>query len=91
MLTGIGEYKNADFSKKHYDSRRKKLKNRILSIFISVIVFINIIIPVCASAADVKDNNSFVYIGNGYVVYYDIKNSWDNNQNIEIKNQKYML
>lgn len=56
-----------------------------MSIFISVIVFINIIIPVCASAADVKNDNSFVYIGNGYVVYYDIKNSWDNNQNIEIK------
>lgn len=61
------------------------MKNKILSIFISVIVFINMIIPVCASAADVKDNNSSVYIGNGYIVYYDVKSSWDNNQNIEIK------
>ena len=51
----------------------------------SVIVPINIIVPVYASAADVADNNSSVYIGNGYVVYYDIKSSWGNNQNIEIK------
>ena len=50
----------------------------------SVIVLINIIVPVYASAADVADNNSSVYIGNGYVVYYDIKSSWGNNQNIEI-------
>ena len=39
----------------------------------SVIVPINIIVPVYASAADVADNNSSVYIGNGYVVYYDIE------------------
>ena len=51
----------------------------------SVIVLINIIVPVYASAADVADNNSSVYIGNGYVVYYDVKSSWGNNQNIEIK------
>lgn len=51
----------------------------------SVIVPINIIVPVYASAADVADNNSSVYIGNGYVVYYDIKSSWGNNQNNEIK------
>lgn len=51
----------------------------------SVIVLINIIVPVYASAADVADNNSSVYIGKGYVVYYDIKSSWGNNQNIEIK------
>ena len=31
----------------------------------SVIVLINIIVPVYASAADVADNNSSVYIGNG--------------------------
>lgn len=65
--------------------RREKLKRRIISIFMSVIVPINIIVPVYASAADVADNNSSVYIGNGYVVYYDIKSSWGNNQNIEIK------
>lgn len=65
--------------------RRKKLKRRIISIFMSVIVPINIIVPVYASAADVADNNSSVYIGNGYVVYYDIKSSWGNNQNNEIK------
>lgn len=51
----------------------------------SVIVLINIIVPVYASEADVADNNSSVYIGNGYVVYYDVKSSWGNNQNIEIK------
>lgn len=51
----------------------------------SVIVLINIIIPVCASAADATDRNSFVYIGNGYIVYYDVKSSWGDNQNIEIK------
>lgn len=61
------------------------MKRRITSIFMSVIVLINIIVPVYASAADVADNNSSVYIGNGYVVYYDIKSSWGNNQNIEIK------
>ena len=61
------------------------MKRRIISIFMSVIVPINIIVPVYASAADVADNNSSVYIGNGYVVYYDIKSSWGNNQNIEIK------
>lgn len=65
--------------------RREKLKRRIISIFMSVIVPINIIVPVYASAADVADNNSSVYIGNGYVVYYDIKSSWGNNQNNEIK------
>lgn len=65
--------------------RRKKLKRRIISIFMSVIVPINIIVPVYASTADVADNNSSVYIGNGYVVYYDIKSSWGNNQNNEIK------
>ena len=65
--------------------RREKLKRRIISIFMSVIVPINIIVPVYASAADVAYNNSSVYIGNGYVVYYDIKSSWGNNQNIEIK------
>ena len=57
----------------------------------SVIVPINIIVPVYASAADVADNNSSVYIGNGYVVYYDIKSSWGNNQNIEIKSKIYDL
>jgi hypothetical protein len=31
--------------------RRKKLKKRIISIFMSVIVLINIIVPVYASAA----------------------------------------
>ena len=62
------------------------MKRRIISIFMSVIVLINIIVPVYASAADVADNNSSVYIGNGYVVYYDVKSSWGNNQNIEIKN-----
>jgi len=31
--------------------RRKKLKRRIISIFMSVIVLINIIVPVYASAA----------------------------------------
>lgn len=61
------------------------MKRRIISIFMSVIVPINIIVPVYASVADVADNNSSVYIGNGYVVYYDIKSSWGNNQNIEIK------
>ena len=55
----------------------------------SVIVLINIIVPVYASAADVADNNSSVYIGNGYVVYYDIKSSWGNNQNIEIKKYRF--
>lgn len=65
--------------------RRKKLKRKIIPIFMSVIVLINIIVPVYASAADVADNNSSVYIGNGYVVYYDVKSSWGNNQNIEIK------
>ena len=55
----------------------------------SVIVPINIIVPVYASAA-VADNNSSVYIGNGYVVYYDIKSSWGNNQNIEIKSKIYV-
>ncbi|HBB64298.1 MAG TPA: hypothetical protein DCZ53_11470 [Ruminococcus sp.] len=69
---------------------RKKLKRRIISIFMSVIVPINIIVPVYASAADVADNNSSVYIGNGYVVYYDIKSSWGNNQNIEIKSKIYV-
>ena len=68
-----------------YISGGKKLKRRIISIFMSVIVLINIIVPVYASAADVADNNSSVYIGNGYVVYYDVKSSWGNNQNIEIK------
>ena len=63
----------------------EKSKRRIISIFMSVIVLINIIVPVYASAADVADNNSSVYIGNGYVVYYDVKSSWGNNQNIEIK------
>ena len=52
----------------------------------SVIVPINIIVPVYASAADVADNNSSVYIGNGYV----IKSSWGNNQNIEIKSKIYV-
>lgn len=51
----------------------------------SVIVLINLIVPVCASAADITDGNSSVYIGNGYIVYYDVKSSWGNNQNIEIK------
>jgi len=51
----------------------------------SVIVLINIIVPVCASAADATDKNSSVYIGNGYIVYYDVKSSWGDNQNIEIK------
>ena len=69
---------------------RKKLKRRIISIFTSVIVPINIIVPVYSSAADVADNNSSVYIGNGYVVYYDIKSSWGNNQNIEIKSKIYV-
>ncbi len=61
------------------------MKRRILSIFMSVIVLINIIVPVCASAADATDKNSSVYIGNGYIVYYDVKSSWGDNQNIEIK------
>ena len=63
----------------------RKIEKMNHSIFMSVIVPINIIVPVYASAADVADNNSSVYIGNGYVVYYDIKSSWGNNQNIEIK------
>ena len=36
------------------------MKRRIISIFMSVIVPINIIVPVYASAADVADNNSCV-------------------------------
>ena len=36
------------------------MKRRIISIFMSVIVLINIIVPVYASAADVADNNSCV-------------------------------
>ena len=39
----------------------------------SVIVPINIIVPVYASAADVADNNSSVYIGNGYVFIMILK------------------
>lgn len=38
----------------------EKSKRRIISIFMSVIVLINIIVPVYASAADVADNNSCV-------------------------------
>ena len=61
------------------------MKKRIVSFFVSIIVLINIIVPVCASATDSTDDSSSVYIGNGYVVYYEIKGSWDNNQNVEIR------
>lgn len=61
------------------------MKKRIFSLFTSIIVLINIIMPVCTSAADGADKNSSVYIGNGYIVYYSIDSEWNNNQNIKIK------
>ncbi|MCM1508553.1 MAG: DUF4474 domain-containing protein [Ruminococcus flavefaciens] len=61
------------------------MKKRFFSLFMSIIVLVNIIMPVCASATDGADKKSSVYIGNGYIVYYDIDNDWSNNQNITIK------